>query len=1200
MLRLKTILLIAYLTLVSGTGLGSISLSEKTKSLGLTLVNSVEIRKTQKSELEKTQEDFKKRADETNKSISRSLNKIALDMEEVQSALKKASDHETEYLNKKLTLLNDRKQNLLDHQELWKEAADYLESNAKLLAEIVNFLQSPSPDLKPAYSWKEFREAQLRLAEYSAKIDNDKVKKDNIKRQKAAVSDHLNSLEKQHAVKVKEREKLMSHVDKSDKTARYDSATFKAQADILDQELHALQENIEHVKLQNEILQLESHLVNDLIEFEQYKFSEHKALVAQIENRLVLDYNDVDIARSTWKNEVHNALALKEKLNAARDAKKTEKEKLGVEIDFLREKREKAKAKGIPDRIEYLLDGIQLRQMRAAAYALDKELQLLDAKKELADMLANEKELQYNMVELRYRLKTETENFEELLMTFHNKKDIAVSLLNSLKDKLTNAITSQIETNRALDKNKLDREKMGRRRTTTFKGRDAQFTQAMGLYAKIKTALTQTLEQTQAYLAVIADLVTHQEKIVNQYQLILSELEARQRTYSIWKRSSKAISFDGLLHSGLEAEAFFKKLYWETPAHLRPSTLWHFIRSLSWFDYFKLLCFLLFFFLSFVSIRSLLLILKQRGSALLARYQGHARYQYIHLGVAIIDFMLEHYGLLFTWFFVFLHIIFKFSYIFSTLQPFASPYTIAIFFLGSIPLLVYLSNSFVQTLKDLNTKLSYLFFAEKFQNRFILLISIFCYASAVLLPLRLALLHYIGMQYSEFAIVLLGAYSLILLIIMALLFSKEDILKFVPSSSTFWIWIKRKTDKHYYPVFFFIMGLLILSSPYVGYSNMAWFLAFAVPCSGFLGYLLFSMHSYLRTYAVFLFMKEEDDEFIDKFEHAKAYYGFFVIFSFILLLFVTFLLVSRIWGLDYSPYDIWQALSERWVIRLGVDNKLGFIEIMKLGAFVAIGFLVSSLLHRFILNRLFDILRSEPGTQNTISRIVHYTTIFIATVLGMNAIQMSQFIFWIGAPFAAAVVLASKDIVSDLLAGFFVLIERPIEIGNYVQVDEIHGTVHKIDARSTTIITSKNHSVIIPNKDLVTKWIINWGHGRFAVGFELGVRVEHSADPEFVRKLLLTVVSGNQFILKVPAVVARLEDLEPDSLYFLVRAFISARRVKEQWEIAAMLRTEIIKAFREHNIVLAKPSRMLEFAQHDQPKSIEIKFDPAPPKATPG
>src|SRR5207244_10714676 len=130
----------------------------------------------------------------------------------------------------------------------------------------------------------------------------------------------------------------------------------------------------------------------------------------------------------------------------------------------------------------------------------------------------------------------------------------------------------------------------------------------------------------------------------------------------------------------------------------------------------------------------------------------------------------------------------------------------------------------------------------------------------------------------------------------------------------------------------------------------------------------------------------------------------------------------------------------------------------------AAGFLSSSLVHRFILNRLFDILRSEPGTQNTISRIAHYTIIFLAVLLGLYAMHLQQFIFWVGASFGIVLGLSLKDIISDFVAGFFVLIERPIEIGNYIQIDNIQGTVHKLSARSTTIITALNHSVIFPNQ----------------------------------------------------------------------------------------------------------------------------------------
>jgi small-conductance mechanosensitive channel len=500
------------------------------------------------------------------------------------------------------------------------------------------------------------------------------------------------------------------------------------------------------------------------------------------------------------------------------------------------------------------------------------------------------------------------------------------------------------------------------------------------------------------------------------------------------------------------------------------------------------------------------------------------------------------------------------------------------------------------SLKDLNKRLSYLFFTEQFQDKFLLLIASFCYSSAILIPLRAAYIAYGAPKHSDFAVVILAAYSLILLIVLSLFFGKEDILRLLPSRGNSLIWIKRKIDRYYYPVFLFIMGLLILSNPYIGYSNLSWFLAFAVPLSVLLIMVLFQIHFYIRKYAVFLFMKEEDDELIDKFDYAKAYYGFFVIFSFIILFFATTTVITNIWGLNYTPFDIWHVLANEWVINIDVDKKLGIIQFIIFGVFLAMGFVISSCTHKFILSKLFDILRFEPGTQNTISRILHYFIIFITILLGLYTIHLQQFIFLVGASLGIGLGFALKDVVADLVAGFFVLLERPIEIGNYIQIDNIEGTVHKIAARSTTIITSLNFSVIVPNKDLLAKTITNWGHGRFAVGFEVQVRVEHHTDPDLVKKVLFSVVQANPVVLRVPGIVVRLENFEDNGYFFLVRAFISARRVKEYREIAANLRMEILKAFKDNNIQLARPERVLSYngpdgsVQHG-PKSLEIKFD---------
>jgi len=258
------------------------------------------------------------------------------------------------------------------------------------------------------------------------------------------------------------------------------------------------------------------------------------------------------------------------------------------------------------------------------------------------------------------------------------------------------------------------------------------------------------------------------------------------------------------------------------------------------------------------------------------------------------------------------------------------------------------------------------------------------YATSILIPLRLAFLHYTDVA-SEFPNVLLAAYSLILVVVILFFFTKEDVLKLLPSNTPFLLWLKKKIDNFYYPVFTFCMGLLILSNPYIGYSNLAWYLAFSVPCSTLVLYGVFFLHYTIRRYSAFFFIREEEEEVVDKFEHARTYYGFFIVFAFLFLLLGAFFILTRIWRFDYTIGTMWRALNFEWVLKdVPVPGaKLGVVELMSVILFIASGFFVSSLVNRFVLYKLFDIFRTGPGTQNTVTRILHYMIIFVATVLGL-------------------------------------------------------------------------------------------------------------------------------------------------------------------------------------------------------------------------
>lgn len=1181
--------------------------SKKTAAEAVTLpfLSNVEARKKAISELEISLVDLKNRINVLSKECADSIVQIHLEAAKIQSQGKTATDKQIEYLNRNLSILSTRKQNLVNTQEIGKETVEIVDKRITTQKEIVTYIQAQKNQYKPIYSWKEFQTYQIKVSEQIAQLESEKNKKETLRKQIIAEKETLLSLQKQCDSKEKERDKIISHANPnrsgeiSQKHAEGLSApeVIKFESEIVDQEINFLKERIVYSTQKIERLTEEEKLKEAEVDLLQLKVTDLKNGLAEIERRLLLDSKDIEIAKTELNKEVINVAQIKNEISKRVAPKKYEKEKLSIEQNFLQEQIKQLSSKSKVDFAKVQLSKSKLLKISTMVSVLERELLLLEAKKDVADIRSKMKELQYKMIELRHRLNSEKLNIRELLVSYKNQRDLEASALKSFKERRIDAVNSLVETQRSIEgiNSKLD--KITKQKASLI-GKKSEYLENIILnYEDTKKVLMSESFVTQDFLAASSDLIHQQASILNYYDLIISDIETYKITQSIWMRDQGAVSLEAVELSIFEVEEFLKKIFWDTPNYLSPKTVIRYFQAFEWLDWaFLLFMILLFALLLFVGKRFWVVSVNK-----FKFYVDHRTVQsqkmYIIICKFLLDFITENFNLLYTWFFIFINLQLSYGHLFKGLSFIFYNYYQALFYLTTIIIFVYLSSRLLIELKNLNKKLSYVFFAETIQDHLFILLAIFAYSSSVLIPLRKAYLIYVEspMYLGE---VLIALYSLILLVVLMFFFTKDEILQVLPSTPRpMFLWLRRKSETHYYPLFFFVLSLLILSNSNVGYKNMAWYLAFAIPSTAILLYALFLLHNYIRKYSFMLFMQEDEDQIKDRFEYAKTYYGIFVISTFLLLLFVTFTFIARIWGYNYTLTEVWKLLSESWVIPLGVDNKLGFVQFLTLGGFISSGFLISSMLDRFVLTKLFEIIRSEPGTQNTISKITHYIILGIAVLLGFLSIHLEQFIFLIGGLLGIGLGLALKDILADIVAGFFVLIERPIEIGNYIQVDRIEGTVHKISARTTTIITSRNFAVFIPNKDLLVKNIINWSNRRFAMGFEIYIRVTHESDPELVRKIIIETLQSHPVVLKLPAVVVRLEEIEENAFYFMSRAFISTQRLKDSWTIASELRIKLVKTFAQNGIKFAKPQRVVYINESinetrvEEKKAMSIKFD---------
>lgn len=1142
----------------------------------LTFLSSVDFYRQQLQEAEKSFDSLKKRYETEQITRTRQENELLLELETLKKEVAQESLEEAEMLlHKRIAHINARRQNYTHILDTFKTMIDSAEKEIKLVKEIIEFLQSSKQEQKFVYSWKEFNEAQSRKSEFNSRIETAQDKRDELKRQSLAEKEIITYWQKQIEVKNKELEKISNTVQTYEKnnTDALSKNILKLEADAIKEDVLVHKEKIEGAQLSIEKLDLEIKLQESEIELLRCRKADHIQLLDHMSRHLSITSSDIESAKEAARLEAQKAQRDKDAINQLREQKKNERQRLITDIKTIREKRASFKALGQNRSAEGLLLKTTIKKQQLFLNIIEQELAIINARKELADSFVTLKELLFKAVDLRYKISKseEIDVLDSLIANFSNQRSLSFTALKALKDSST-AVTRH--NNQIFDELKTFENKLYSENEDRLKSND-------NLLREIKRNLEQAHRYSkdhsnlvQQYLSITIEIMNNQEKIIAQYDYILAFLNAERETRSIWERSSKAISWPEFIKATNDAESFFRKVFWLIPSYLSPSSIIFSIKIIFVEHYLTLLLFLFLFFSLYWLTRGLLTYIDKKIRLAVAQaHPRHPRFFYLNIFAAFLEFSLENLKALFTWAFLLTHVYFKFSYIFSLLDHEIGLFYAAFFYLCSIPVLLYFSQQLRISLKNLNKELSYIFFAERFQDKFILLTTIFLYTTSILLPLRKAFLVYPAN--SSLPAVILAGYSLVIIFIIALFFNKEDVVKLIPTKHIFLLWLRRKIEKNYYPVFFFVIGLFILSNPYIGYSNLAWYLAFAASTTALLFNTLFLLHHYIREYAIFLFMREEDEDMQDKFEHAKAYYGFLVIFSFLFLLFITLLLTARIWGYTFTFTELWTILSKEWVIPIDVNASVGIVQFIILTIFIASGFVTSSFINKFILSKLFEVLRTEPGTQNTVSRIFHYVIVSIAIMLGFMAIKLAHFIFAVGTFLVVGIGFALKDVASDIFAGFIVLLERPIEIGNLVQVGEIEGTVKKIAARATTIVTARNATITISNKELLAHPIINWGQSRFAMGLEIFVRVEHGSDPELVKQLLITAAQNNPLVLRVPSVLVRLDQFEADALLFNLRPFISARRVPEYYIIGSNIRFEILALFKEHNIKLARPQRVI-------------------------
>ncbi|MGD9273795.1 MAG: mechanosensitive ion channel [Desulfobacterales bacterium] len=282
---------------------------------------------------------------------------------------------------------------------------------------------------------------------------------------------------------------------------------------------------------------------------------------------------------------------------------------------------------------------------------------------------------------------------------------------------------------------------------------------------------------------------------------------------------------------------------------------------------------------------------------------------------------------------------------------------------------------------------------------------------------------------------------------------------------------------------------------------------------------------------------------------------------------------GMIWVWDPSGY-IWSQLGHF----LGLTVVIGSLNLSIKGILLAIAIVFLTQLavrvgRELLKERVLDKQSLERGLQDSILTITSYLgwglgLILALGTLGVNATSLAV----IFGALSIGIGFGLQNIFNNFISGLILLFERPIQVGDYIEVGGLWAEVKKINVRATVVQTFDNASVIIPNSELISQQVTNWSFKDKRMRRNLDVGVAYGSDIDLVQKTLLDIAQNTRGVLKYPRPDVLFIDHADSALSFRLRIWV---HVDDFWTLPSQVRCDIDRRFRELAIEIAFPQRDL-------------------------
>lgn len=1108
------------------------------------------------------------------KEITSDINENKNKRSVVEKELEKNPDDE--FLVKKLSLLTETFDVLRDIQRIWEGLIKKVSDNVSLLE---GYQKDPGQkeyirEMKISsgpYFFEDLEDAHQKTASQQRFVEQLRRRKDGILKEQKNLAQAFEKATDEY----KEKKNKQDDFSKESSDPKKNQAPFALST-----------------KQQVELLPIQTNLFKLKKDFAELQLKEKTQELALVDNEFFIETIHLDVLIDTQQKIKSSITVTAEQIEPAFNQLEKKKQhfsalkaKYNDEINKIRKTRDEQNAKlnelsalySIPlgnelntwsfepkQTLESYRGLAQVGSLNTYVLLLDERegyfLTLISLEQEkinYAQEIARVKETYYKIIshkfgseddiakEIRKNAVRQSETIA-MLKSYKTKKEEIEAALVSLQDEV-------------LDKLKKRKADVQKQKDTIFKGHIPEYAQSLNFLDKAEEYLVLRVDVIGNTGKSYAEIISILDKISGHTKFIFAQLES----ITIWYRPEGAISWSGIQAIGTNVKQFFLDLY--SHVHQLDKSMLAMRAKELIKSPLQLLIFLL---LAALIAGSLFMIHSYAG--LICSLFGTISEQMPHLRTMLLScamvlaFIAEYSIGLGIW---------AIAFVFIKQYAIVDPYTLIFFYLISIPYLLYLAHAAIEFMVEYNERNRYFLIGQDSLLRFQIILSILLYTTIFCLLFRRAfMLSQFGK--SELPAILLTINLIVLQVSLILLITKDQVLNLVP---TYWERLYQFINNYYYFIIVFIMGVIILSNPYIGYGRLVVYLAWGCLFTFILILTLHWVHSLIKRGASLIFFSSSDEIVRERFAYAKTWFGVIIIVSFLMLCGVGVIIGAKIWGWPIGFNDVVKWLNVPiFGIGKGTSNPLTIITILTILLFVLAGFFISFAFNRFVIEKIFDLMLVDAGVQNAITNLTRYLLVIAAILLGFQSVGYGGLITYLYVLILGIGYLVQNPI-HDLIAYFIILLQRPIKVGDYIQVsNDVVGVVRNITPKSVTLRKKNSTTIVVPNNQIINNSIINWNYARNFIAFDdiiliIGIK----EDPSRVKDMLFSAVDSHPKILKNPKPVIRLDEFRPDGYEFMVRGFLSSAFTLDQWDIASEVRLMIVKILRENNVEMAMPLRIM-------------------------